>query len=77
MSCMALLKQIKSSSYLLKKNPQNDFIKGQLQKETKLYEKLIKQRHKEYIENLFSELDVMHDSNPKGYMEYGSGQSSP
>ena len=67
-TCESLYKQIRLSSYLLQKNPRNPYIRGKIQKEKKAYKKLLKMKHKEYINNLFTELDTMQNTNPRGYM---------
>ena len=54
---------------MLKKYPTNSFLKNKIQQERKDYNKLVKQKQKEFINCLFSELDQMHDTNKKGYMD--------
>ena len=43
-------------------------MRGLIQSESKKYKKLVKSKHKAYINNLFKELDILHGVNPKGYM---------
>ena len=52
-TCAALCKKIRLSK---------------LHNERKDYKKLLKNNHKDYINNLFVQLDSMQNSNPKGYM---------
>ena len=52
----------------MRKYPNNSYIRSCLQTESKKYKKLIKTKHKEYINKLFLELDNLHGSNPRGYM---------
>ena len=67
-SCEELKKKLKHTSLLLKKFPKNPFLLGRLNSEHKQYKKLLKSKHKDYINKMFSELDQLHDSNPRGYM---------
>ena len=67
-TCDSLKKRIKQSSYLLKKQPKNPYLRGCIQSETKQYNKLLKTKHKEYINKLFVDLDNLHNTNPRGYM---------
>ena len=68
-SCESLKKQISLSSYLLKKNPKNSFLRGRIVKETKAYKKLVKSKHKEHLNEMFTNLDSMQNSDPRGYMQ--------
>ena len=67
-SCESLSQDIKRSAALLKKYPNNSYLRGCIQSETKKYKKLLKSKHKEFINKLFKDLDNMHNNNPKGYM---------
>ena len=67
-TCESVKKQIRHSSYLLKAHPNNSYLRGCLQTELKKYKKLVKSKHKEYINQLFTNLDELHTSNPRGYM---------
>ena len=67
-TCESLSKDIKKTAYLLKKYPNNPFLRGLIQSESKKYKKLVKSKHKAYINNLFKELDTLHGENPRGYM---------
>ena len=68
-TCLSMKKRIKQSSYLLKKYPKNSFLRDSLRSETKQYRKLVKSKQKEYVNQLFVDLDNLHSSNPKGYMD--------
>ena len=68
-TCLSLKKRINQSSYLLRKNPKNSFLRDSLRSETKQYKKLVKSKQREYINQLFVDLDNLHSSNPKGYMD--------
>jgi hypothetical protein len=67
-SCMELRRQLRITSKILKKNPTNPFIKSKLLSESKEYNKLRKQKQREFIDSLYLELDQLHKNNPKGYM---------
>ena len=68
-SCESLSRDIKRSALILKKYPNNSYLRGLIQSETKKYKRLVKSKHKEYLNKLFNDLDIMHASNPKGYMD--------
>lgn len=67
-TCESLLKKIKHSGYLLKKYPENSYLRGCIQSETKQYKKLVKSNQKQFLNGLFDNLDVLHKANPRGYM---------
>ena len=67
-TCESLLKKINHSAFLLKKKPNNSFLRGCIQQETKQYKKLTKSKHKQFINNMFDNLDILHKENPWGYM---------
>ena len=59
---------MRKTSDLLRKFPKHPYLLSCLQSEQKQYRKLLKSKHKEFINNMFSELDQLHTSNPRGYM---------
>ena len=67
-TCESLLKKIKHSSYLLKKYPDNSYLRGCIQSESKQYRRLVKSKQKQFIHNLFENLNAIHADNPRGYM---------
>ena len=67
-TCESLLKKIKHSGYLLKKYPENSYLRGCIQSETKQYKKLVKSNQKQFLNGKFDNLDVLHKANPRGYM---------
>ena len=67
-TCESLSKEINKTALLLKKNPNNSFLRGRIQSESKKYKKLVKSKHKAFIGNLFKEMDILHVVNPRGYM---------
>ena len=68
-TCESLQRQIKITSRLLKQQPRNSFIKGRLMQESKKLKSLQKHKKKQYVEAMFTELDGLHNSNPKAYMD--------
>ena len=68
-SCQELRKKINLSAYLLKKDPKNSFLRGRIILETKAYKKLVKNKHKQYLDQMFLQLDSIHRSDPHGYMQ--------
>ena len=69
LSCSDLHRKVATTARCLKGDPKNPFIRGKLIKETKEYNKLVKMKNKQFVENMFSELDSMQNNNPRGYME--------
>ena len=67
-SCMQLRRQLRITSKILNKNPSNPFLRSKLLSESKDYNRLRKQKQKEFVNNLFLEQDQLHQNNPKGYM---------
>ena len=53
----------------MSKDPKNSWLQGRLHSETKQYNKLIKIKHKEFLDSTFSELETMHSTDPKAYMD--------
>ena len=44
-------------------------MRGKLRSEIKEYNRLVKSKHKQFVDNMFTELDSMQHGNPRGYME--------
>ena len=63
-TCEEIKIKLRQTSLLLKKYPKNPFLLGRLNSEQKQYKKIVKSKHKDYINKMFSELDQLHDSNP-------------
>ena len=68
-SCAEAHKNVMLSSKLLKMDPKNSYLRGKLFSETKLYNKLVKNRQKRFVDQMFDELDSIHNNNPKGYWD--------
>ena len=56
------------SAKLFKRNPRDQSLGARLRRDIKDYKKLIKLRSKQFVENMFIELDSMENSDPRGYM---------
>ena len=69
LSCAEAHKKVVLTGKLLKSNPNNPYLRGKLQTETKQYKRLAKSKQKEFVDKLFSQLEDMEASNPRGYME--------
>ena len=69
LSCSEAHRKVVLTSKLLKNYPKNPYLRGKLQTETKNYKRLAKSKQKEFVDNLFSKLENMEESDPKGYME--------
>ena len=67
-TCEEIKKKMRQTFLLLKKFPKNPFLLGRLNSEQKQYKKIVKSKHKDYINKMFSELDQLHSSNPREYM---------
>ena len=68
-SCEEIRRNMRLTSRLLKQQPSNPYLKGKLMLECKEYKKVRKAKQKEYVESMFVQLDQIHGSNPKGYMD--------
>ena len=69
MTCGDAHRSVVLTSKLLKENPKNAYLRGKLFTETKIYNKLVKNKQKQFVDKMFSELDSIHKNNPKGYMD--------
>ena len=67
-TCESMNREINKTALLLKKYPNNSFLRNKILSETKHYKKLVKAKHKMFINNLFKDLDNLHNVNPRGYM---------
>ena len=67
-TCESLHQDINKTAALLKKYPKNSYLRGRIQSESKKYKKLVKSKHKAFINALFKEMDILHSVNPRGYM---------
>ena len=68
-SCADAHRSVVLTSKLLKGDPKNSYLRGKLFTETKIYNKLVKNKQKQFVEKMFSELDSIHKNDPKGYMD--------
>jgi len=68
-TCEEARRSMRLTSRLLKHQPANPYLKGKLMLECKEYTKLRKRKQKQYVESMFSQLEQIHGSNPKGYMD--------
>ena len=69
LSCAEAHRKVVLTSKMLKFNPINAYLRGKLQTETKQYKKLAKSKQKEFVDKLFSQLEDLEVSNPRGYMQ--------
>ena len=69
LSCEDAYRKVAISARLLKNSPKNNLLGARLRQDIKDYKKLLKIRNKQFVENMFSELDSMENNNPRGYME--------
>ena len=67
-SCQSLKNEIKKTADLLKKFPNNQFLRSRIHAESKQYKKLVKSKHKLFLNNIFKDLDQLHNTNKRGYM---------
>ena len=68
-SCADAHRSVVLTSKLLKINPRNSYLRGKLFTETKLYNKLVKNKQKQFVDKMFIELDSINRNDPKGYMD--------
>ena len=69
LSCCEAHRKVCTTAWLLKNDQNNSYLRSKLKTFTKEYNKLVKLKHKEFVDNLFSELDSMENNNPRGYMQ--------
>ena len=69
MSCADAHRSVMLTSKLLKVNPKNAYLKGKLVTETKIYNKLVKSKQKQFVDSMFDQLDSIKNNDPKGYMD--------
>ena len=67
-SCFTSYQNIKKTSELLNKYPNNSWLRGKLMTETKEHKRLEKFKQKQFTDNLFDELQSMHSKDPRAYM---------
>ena len=69
LSCDEAHRKVSATSRLLKGDPKNVSLRSKLRKDIKEYNKLVKLKNKQFVDNMFVELDSMENNNPRGYME--------
>ena len=69
LSCEEAHRKVRESARLLKINPDDKSLGARLRQDIKDYKKLVKLRNKQFVDNMFSELDSMQNNNPRGYMD--------
>ena len=62
-------REVVLTSKLLKGDPRNSYLKGKLVNETKIYNRLVKNKQKEFVDRMFCELDSMKKNDTKDYMD--------
>ena len=68
-TCEELQRQLRTTARLLKLQPNNPYLKGKLFTETKVYKRQRQSKKRQYVQSMFTQLDGMYKSNPKGYMD--------
>ena len=68
-SCADAHRDVVLTSKLLKGDPKNPYLKGKLVTETKTYNRLVKSKHKEFVDKMFSDLESIKRNDPKGYID--------
>ena len=69
LSCDEAHRKVTTSARLLNLNPNDKCLGAQLRQDIKNYKKLVKLRNRQFVDNMFLELDSMQNNNPRGYME--------
>ena len=69
LSCCEAHRKVYTTARLLKADPENRYLRTQLRLFTKEYNKLVKSKQNQFVQNMFSELDSMEHDNPRGYMQ--------
>ena len=68
-SCADAHRDVVLTAKLLKGDPKNSYLKGKLITETKSYNRLVKNKQKEFVDKMFSNLDSIKRNDPKSYMD--------
>ena len=68
-SCAEAHSKVCTIARLVKLDPSNAYLGSELRSATKLYNRLIKSKHKLFVDNMFTELDSMQQNNPRAYMQ--------
>ena len=69
LSCEEAHRKVSATARLLKGDQKNLSLGAKLRKEIKEYNKLVKLKNKQFVDNMFVELDSMERNDPRGYME--------
>jgi hypothetical protein len=69
MSCHQAYSAVKATAALLSKEPRNAWLRGKLCKESKDYNRVVRQNQKSFVDGLFKDLEAMDRTDPKGYMD--------
>jgi exonuclease III len=69
LSCEEAHRKVSVTARLLKGDQKNLSLGSKLRKEIKDYNKLVKLKNKQFVDNMFVELDSMERNDPRGYME--------
>ena len=66
-SCHEAFLKVKATSWRLKNDPHNPWLKGKLSTESKQYKKIIKTKQSQFVNNLFNKLQSLENRDPRGY----------
>ena len=69
LSCEEAQRKVFASAKLLKNTSKDQSLRAKLRHDLKDYNKWVKLRNKQFVENMFLELDSMENNNPRGYMD--------
>ena len=69
LSCCEAHRKVCTTAWLLKNDQNNNYLRAKLRTVTKQYNKLVKSKQKQFVDNMFTELDSMEKTNPRGYMQ--------
>ena len=69
LSCEEAHRKVSATARLLRGDQKNQCLGAKLRKDIKDYNKLVKQKNKQFVDNMFIELDSMENNDPRGYME--------
>ena len=59
LSCCEAHRKVCTTAWLLKNDQNNNYLIGKLRPVTKQYNKLVKSKQKQFVDNMFTELDSM------------------
>ena len=68
-SCQEAFRKVQLTSKLLSQYPNNAYLRGKVFTESKEYKRVVKSKQKEFLSDIFDQLETVHNANPREYMQ--------